>query len=578
MTNKNESSGLTHQGWDEETDLLVFGSGAGGLSATLFGARAGLNVLLYEKSPHLGGTTAISGGGIWVPGTAWGLAMGDTLERVREYLRNELGKYYRADLIEAYLANGAKVIELLDAETEVKFDPLQWPDYHSDAIGGAKIGRSLMARPFDGRKLGADLALLQKPMHRLMILGGLMVGNDEVNDFLRPFSSFSTFTRVATKVARYALDRLRYSRGTDLRFGNALVASMLFSLPRQNVTIHTDSPLVELIRENGRVCGAVVRRSNANVRVRALRGVVLATGGFPHNRAMLQALGPDFPHQYSVGHEANVGDGINAAREVGAAVDTRLSSLANWTPASVVKEKDGRTVPVMYGYLSRGRPGMIAVNPQGQRFVNESNSYNDIVTALFRDSAGRGGSYYFICDRAFVHRHGLGPIYPWPWTLSLATFIRSGQIKLGETLAELAERIGVPANELSKTVEKHNSYCKTGVDPEFGKGSTAYNRMFGYKTVWPNPNLAPIQLPPFIALQIHAASMGTTIGLKTNSSAQILDEHDQPVPGLYACGNDLAAVMRGFYPGGGTMIGPAIVFGYLAVEHILAACDEQLPQ
>jgi len=558
--------------WDRETDVLVFGSGAGGLSATLFAARAGLDVVLCEKRSHLGGTTATSGGGIWVPGTKAGLAAGDTTEAAREYLRGELGELYRADLVDAYLAEGPRVIDQLNAETEVRFDLSHWPDYHSDEKGGSRKGaRTLFPQPFDGKRLGKDFALVQPPMHRLMVLGGLMLGANEVEDFLAPFASWATFKRVAKKVSRYAVDRLRYSRGTDLRFGNALVARMLYSIPRERLTLWTESPLVELVVEQGRVQGAVVNHRGTLQRVRARRGVVLATGGFPHNPEMLKHYGKGFPHRHSLGCAANVGEGIQAAQAAGAAMDQELHSVANWTPASVVRDGQGREAPVIYGYLDRGRPGVIAVNAQGRRFVNESNSYNDIVRAMFRDSGGQEADFHFVCDSDFVKRHGLGLVRPWPWTRSLNPFEQSGYISTADSLEQLAQRIGVDAATLAGTVKRHNACCETGVDTEFGKGSTAYNRMFGHPTQWPNPNLAPIRTGPFVALRIHAASIGTSIGLRTNAAAQVMGTDGKAIAGLYACGNDLAAVFRGGYPGGGTMIGPAIVFGALAARHMQGA-------
>lgn len=553
--------------WDDETDVLVFGSGAGGLSAALFGARAGWDVLLCEKRAHVGGTTAVSGGGIWIPGNKEGVAAGDSVERAREYLQQRLGRYYRAELIDAYLANCAKVIDLLAQETEVRFELVPWPDYRSDEPGGAKKGaRTLFPLPFDGKKLGKNFALLQPPMHRLTVLGGLMLGANEVDDFLRPWSSPAAFGRVTRKVAKYFVDRIRYARGTDLRVGNALVARMLYSLPSDKVGIWTESPLVELIVHDGEVQGAVVRHEGGLRRVRARRGVVLATGGFPHSAEMRRIYGPATPHRHSLACEGNVGEGINAAQSAGAVVDTELSSVGSWTPASVVKDGQGRETPVIYGYLDRGRPGVIAVDANGRRFVNESNSYHDIVSAMFERSGPEDAAFHFICDREFVRRHGLGLVRPWPWTRSLAPFVRSGYIATADTLPELARKIGVDADNLVDTVQKHNGYCETGVDLEFGKGSTAYNRMFGVKSSWPNPNLAPIGAGPFVALRIHPATIGTTIGLKSNAAGQVLGRDGAPIPGLYACGNDLAAVFRGFYPGGGTTLGPAIVFGYLSVE------------
>jgi 3-oxosteroid 1-dehydrogenase len=557
----------TQQAWDEECDVLVFGSGGGGMSAALFAARAGLQVMVCEKRQYLGGTTATSGGGIWVPGTPGGLAAGDTIERAREYLRWELGDHYRSDIIDAFLAQGAGIVETLNTQTDVKFELSSWPDYHSDEPGGAKKGRTLFPAPFDGKRLGRDFALLQPPMHRIMVLGGLMLGPDEVPDFLQPLSSVRAFRRVLSKLARYAFDWLRFGRGTDLRSGNAMIASMMYSMPRDRVSLRTQHALVELLKENGRVVGAVVQGSAGTRRIRARRAVVLATGGFPHDKDMLRTYGPKFPHKQSLGCEANVGEGIKSALAVGAAMDTDLNSVANWTPASVMRDRQGREIPVIYGYLDRGRPGVIAVDAKGRRFVNESSSYHDIVSAMFKHSGGEG-TFHFVCDLAFARRHGLGAVRPWPWTRSLSSFVRSGYLTMASSLPELARAIGADEATLTETVQRHNANCKTGVDVDFGRGATAYNRMFGHVTGQPNPNLAPIGAPPYLALRIHAASLGTTIGLKTTADAQVVGVDGQPIDGLYACGNDLAAAFRGRYPGGGTTLGPAVVFGALAAQHI----------
>ena len=555
--------------WDMETDVLVIGSGAGGLAASLFAGLAGLDVILCEKQRRLGGTTATSGGGIWVPGTRGGLAAGDSKEKAKAYLQHLLGKYYRADLVDTYLETGSQVIDYLNDHTEVKFEVVPWPDYRSDEPGGAPKGRTLFPLAFDGKKLGKDFQMIQPPMHRLMVLGGLMLAPSDVNDFLHPFSSWGSFTRVTRKVLQYAIDRLRYSRGTDLKTGNALVARLVYSLPRDKTTILTESPMTELITENGAVVGAVVSVKGQSRRILARRGVVLATGGYPHNQEMLRKYGPTTPHRFSLCSAANVGEGIQAALKVGAVVDEALSSVGNWTPASVTHDSQGREVPVIYGYLDRGRPGVIAVNSEGKRFVNESNSYHDIVTALFATRRNENEAFHFVTDQAFVRRHGLGLVRPWPWNRSLKPWVRKGYIKMADTLPELASQIGVDPDSLVATVKRHNEFARTGVDLDFGKGSTKYNRMFGHQMEWPNPNLAPIESPPYVALRIHPATIGTTKGLKTTAAAQAVSATGEPIRGLYACGNDLAAVFRGYYPGGGTTLGPAIVFAYLAVQNMV---------
>ncbi|RFT75621.1 FAD-dependent oxidoreductase [Bordetella bronchiseptica] len=554
--------------WDDETDVLVIGSGAGGLSAALFAAQAGLRVLICEKLAYVGGTTATSGGGIWVPGTKAGLAAGDTLEAARTYLKALLGDFYQEEVIDTYLATGGKVIDFLNENTEVKFDLSSWPDYRSSLPGGATRGRSLFPQPFDGKKLGRNFSLLHPPLHRLMVLGGLMLGPEEVHDFLRPFSSPRALMRVLRKLLRYGMDRIRYARGTDLRSGNALAARLLYSVDKLGCRILTQADLESLAIDHDRVIGATVVVGGVPKRIRASKAVLLATGGFAHNQEMLRRYGPATPHRFSLCNPACTGAGIQAALDAGASVDRALSSVGFWTPASASREKNGADTPVIYGYLDRGRPGVIAVNEQGKRFVNEADSYHDIVSAIFANGGADGRPFHFITDRAFVRRHGLGLIRPWPWNRSLRPWIRRGYITVASTLDKLGPKIGIDPGALAAAVQRHNQSARTGQDPDFHKGASAYNRMFGHNMTWPNPNLAPIETPPFVALRIHPATIGTAMGLKTSASGQALNAAGQPISGPYACGNDRASPFRGFYPGGGSTLGPAIVGAYLAVQSL----------
>jgi 3-oxosteroid 1-dehydrogenase len=557
------------QEFDAETDLLIFGSGAAGFAAGIFGRQHGLDVLICEKMPVVGGTTATSGGFLWVPLTAEAKAAGstDTIEQARTYLRHELGNYYRADLVDAFLTNGGAAITALQTGTEVVFDYVPWPDYHASHVGGVAEGRTIVTRPYDGRRLGkADFELVRPPIKRLMLLGGLTIDKRKVDDFLNPFRSLRGFRSVVSTLARYAADRLTYSRGTDINAGNALTARMLASLRKLGADIRTEAPLVELIHDDGRVVGAVVEHKGRRQRIRARRAVILATGGFPHNAKMREELGPNHPHHHSVGWEANVGEGITAARAVGGAVDHDVAGPGLWQPSSLLRRKDGSEETILYGYLDRGKPGVIAVDKSGRRFVNESNSYHDIGQAMFRNGVAEGNRFFFICDRAFVWKRGLGMIRP--FRPSLRPYENAGYIAVADTLPELARKIGVDPDGLVETVARNNDYARSGIDPEFNRGVDPFNRMLGDSKVRPNSNLGPIAKPPFVALEMHPSTLGTCIGLATNAAAQVLDASGAPIPGLYACGADVSSVMRGYYPGGGINLGPAVVFAYVAVRHI----------
>ncbi|MDM0021791.1 FAD-binding protein [Variovorax saccharolyticus] len=557
--------------WDHETDVLIFGSGVAGFSAGVFARKRNLDVLICEKMPVVGGTTATSGGFAWVPNTAQSKAAGaqDSIDNARTYLQHELGNFYRADLVESFLEAGPEAMATLQDGTDVVFDYVPWPDYHADQVGGVSAGRTHEPRRFDGRALGQDFELIRPPIRRLMLLGGMSIDKRKVDDFLNPFKSLRGFVRVVSTLARFAADRTRYSRGTDIGAGNALIARLLLTLRKAKADLWVGAPLVELISESGRAVGAVVRHEGRTKRVRARHGVILATGGFPHNAKMRQELGPNHPHDRSVGWEANVGEGINAARQIGAVIDYKVVGPGLWQPSSLLRRPDGTEETILYGYLDRGKPGIIAVDASGRRFVNESNSYHDIGEAMFRHGVGQGNRFYFICDRKFVWKRGLGLIRP--FRPSLAPYAKSGYVAVDDTLEGLAAKIGIDPQGLVDTVSKHNEYARTGVDPEFRRGTNPFNsKLLGDPAFKPNPNLGPIVQAPFVALQMVPSTLGTSIGLAVNAHSQVLDASERPIPGLYACGQDMSHVMRGFYPGGGINIGPAIVFAYVAVHHIVA--------
>ncbi len=557
--------------WDREVDVLVFGSGAAGMAAALVAAHEGLEVLLCEKDAVLGGTTAISGGEMWIPGSRHSSAQGfdDNTETAARYWEAEVGEPTAREHRAAYLQHAAEAIDYLERHTELRFRAVSpHPDYHQDLPGASAGGRPLGTLAFDGRRLGADFALLRPPRRDFMVFGGMMVTRDDIVVLLKPFASIKAFVASAKLVGRFLRDRLTHPRGTRLVLGNALVARMLFSLRAKGIEIAVESPLQSLVREGAGVAGAVVERQGRMVRIRARRGVVLATGGFAANPALRARYMAGLPVEGVLCADGDTGDALGAAVAVGAAVVADPKTPAYWMPASQLRAADG-TRSVFPHIRDRARPGLVIVNAEGRRFVNESASYHDVCLAMF-DQLARGVPLpaWLVCDRRFIREHGIGMIKP-IWQ-RLGPYVKAGYLVEGGSIEALAARIGVDAAALADTVARHNAAAITGVDAEFGKGRTVYNRHYGDPANRPNPCLRPIEQAPFYAVAVAPAPIGTTVGLKIDVNANVLDTEGTPITGLYACGNDMASITRGAYPGPGSTIGPGIVFAYLGMWHLAA--------
>lgn len=552
--------------WDREVDVLAFGAGMGGMTAALVAALEGLDVLLCEKTDQVGGTTATSAGTVWIPGSSQSRRDGvpDDIDDARRFLAAEIGP--RAEgMREAFLAAGPAALDYLEARSEVKFRaPPRHPDYHSNQPGRALAGRALSPLPFDGRLLGKDFVRVRPPIAPFMVLGGMMVGKDDIPVLLEPFASLASFVAAAKLLLRHASDRLRYKRGTRLVMGNALVARLFYSLRARNVPIAFDAELVELVKRHDRIEGAVVDIGDSRQTIRARRGVILATGGFAPNEKLRAEFA--IPAAHSNAFAGASGDGFSAARAVGAEVDAKHTNPAFYFPSSLHND-------IVYPHilLDRAKPGLIAVNKDGRRFVNESDSYHDFVEAmLWTNTTAPSIPAWLICDRAFIRDYGIGLVHPGASRRAIARYISDGYLHRADTLMELANTIGIDGKNLVRTVHEHNRYAETGIDEAFGKGSTEYNQFNGDPANKPNPCLRPIAEPPYFAVAVHPSTMGTCVGLATDGAARVLDANGAPIAGLYAVGNDMASLFRGVYVGPGITLGPALVFAYSAVMDIVS--------
>jgi succinate dehydrogenase/fumarate reductase flavoprotein subunit len=562
-----------------ECDVLVAGSGAAGMAAAITARSRGLDVLIVEKEPRFGGTTARSGGWLWIPGTSLARAYGiaETPDQARTYLRHEAGNNYDAARVDAFLAAGPEAVDFFTTKTALRFDmPLVFPDYHAEAPGGAQGGRSMVTRPFDGRELGDHIKTLGEPLPELTVFGMMLGSGKEIIHFMRATKSLTSAIYVARRLSRHLIDVLRYGRGMTLTNGNALAGRLAKSALDLKIPLWLSSPVRELIVENGAVTGAVVAREGRAIRVRARRGVVLACGGFPHDVARRRKMFPHAPtgnEHYSPGPVGNTGDGLRLAETAGGRIEDRLPNAAAWVPVSLTKRKDGSS-GVMPHFIDRAKPGVIAVMRDGRRFANEGNSYHDFVQAMMKAvKPGEEIAAYLICDHRTLRKYGLGCVPPFP--MPLGHHLHTGYLLRGDTLAALAAKAGIDAQALAETVAQFNAAAAQGQDAAFGKGSKAYNRYQGDALHGPNPCVAPLAHGPFYAIKMVVGDLGTYAGIVTDADARALDAEGRVIPGLYAAGNDMASIMGGNYPGAGITLGPALTFGYIAGRHLADGAAEK---
>jgi succinate dehydrogenase/fumarate reductase flavoprotein subunit len=551
-------------------DVIVIGAGAGGMTTAAVAASEGLRVLVIEKTEFVGGTTAWSGGMVWIPvnGKMKQAGLHDSPSAAASYLVATVPESENADLRQAFLARGPEAVDYLEAHTEVRLQPVKtYPDYYPEKPGSTAGGRVLEPVTFDGARLGANFKRLRPPLPEFTVFGGMMVNRLDIPHLRKIGRSPRSTLRAMRLVTQYALQRLSAPRGTTLHLGNALAARLYASLLARGVEVRFGAEVEKLLIEGDAVTGISIKDASGARAIVARRGVVLATGGFSHDTTLREKLFPAASGPVSATAPSGTGDGLHLAASVGAGLHTRVASPAYWVPASRFTRADGSRGVFPHTVTDRAKPGVIAVNAAGKRFVNEALSYHEFVLAMLRDgNDAESRSFHLVCDRHFLWTYGLGRIQP--FTLRLGPYIQSGELIEAQSIEALADAIGVERSALSATVENYNSHARAGLDPEFGRGTTIYQRHLGDASHSPNPCVAPIEQLPFYALKIVPADLGTAIGLRTDGHARVLGDNGAVVPGLYACGNDMGSIMNGHYPGPGITLGPALTFGYLAGRHL----------
>lgn len=555
-----------------EVDLIVLGSGAAGLTAALTGLLEGFSVAVLEVAPYFGGTTARSSGTVWVPDNALMRAAGAAPDRqaAETYLRALVGNIGPEEPWQTFLDTAPAMQSDLETRAGVLFRPyMAAADYRSDLPGAAPGGRALEPVEFDGRRLGKWFGLLAEPLKDLMVFGGMLVTRAEAARLIRADRSVSAMALGARLVARYAWDRMHYSRGTRLVMGNALIARMMHGILTRGGQLYESTQTLRLIQdEAGRVTGVEGLHAGRAFALKAGVGVVLAGGGFPSDpqksREELPAPAPEHSPATPFARGTTLDLGVAAGGRLGPS--GRDNAL--WFPCSV-RVADGGGIAVWpHIVLDRAKPGCVIVDGTGRRFANEALSYHDFCRAMISHGPTAQPSW-LIAGRDFIRRYGLGPIRP--RTPRLTSWIASGYLKQGRNIAELATEIGVPAATLSETVTRFDANARRGEDPDFDRGSTLYQRSNGDNTRGlANPCLGPVGDEKLFAIALWPMPLGTSRGLVASVDAEVLDTRDRVIPGLLVAGNDMHSCFSGEYPGAGAQIGPGMAFGWRAVRRLAA--------
>ncbi len=558
---------------DVETDILVVGSGASALAAALTAAEHGARVTIIEKSHRYGGTSSTSGGVMWIPNNHLIAPAGgsDTVDEALTYIRGLAGDGVDDVRIRAFVEHAPRMFRFLDEKCGIKFESLErYCDYHPENPGGKPGYRSCQALQFKSDALGRDIETLQDPHLATVAFGAINWTAREAHKLVTQGpGAKSTFLRI---LFAYYLDfRQRFKTPRDRRLtgGSALIARLMVALKQRRATVTLSTALTDYLVENGRVVGALVSANGLTQRIRAARGVIVASGGFDRNEQMREQYMPQpSSTAWAAGVPTNTGDPIAAAARIGIAMGNMGSAW--WAPGFKLSDED-RARPL---FVERALPGCIMVDQAGRRFCNEAASYH-VTGGIMARGAGAGTApAWFVFDARYRGKYALGPMFPGPpkmdaWLKpSMAAILRKS-----DTVAGLAQQVGVSPQVLEATVARFNGMATAGKDEDFRRGESLVDRYYSDASVKPNPSLAPLSKAPFYAVPLFGCDIGTNGGIATDEHGRAISESGAPVPGLYAAGNCSASVMGKSYPAAGATLGSGMTFGYLAARHALGVID-----
>jgi len=565
----------TGTGFDHEVDFLIVGSGAGAMTAGILAADQGADVLLIEKGSQYGGSSAMSGGGLWVPNNHMMEPAGfhDTPEAALTYMKGTVGEIVSDTRVRAYLENAPKAVKYLCEKARLRMQLVpDYADYYLEVEGSMEGGRCLEASAYHGRELGNDEFMrMRETAPQEKIMGLIAMTIPEAQALLT--RSPGWIAKLTKLMLSYVFDwpwRFRSKRDRRLAMGNALVGRLRHSLMDRDVPLWLETPARHLVIEEGRAVGVEAEQGGRRIRIRARRGVLLAAGGFESNQAMREKYLPNPSRaEWTCANPDNTGDIIEIGREAGAALE--LMDEAWWGPTAVVPGEARARMLV----IEKSLPGGIMVDKNGKRFVKETAAYIDVVNAMYHKKAGGEPSVpcYLVFDSTFRKKYPVGPLLPGSqqpdWLV--AKKLKIDFLSRAESLDALAEKMGIDAAALRRTVERFNADAREGIDHDFHRGETAFDKFYGDPDIAPNPCMAPIEKAPFYGLTVVPGELGTKGGLATDEFARVLRTDGEPIPGLYATGNCSASVMGRTYPGAGSTLGPTTTFGYVAARHALGA-------